>query len=261
MIARCSDAALTVAKLAQDKDIAASSVINAMLEAEEEFRAFRAQEKERLKQEKAGKAAKEKEEKERLKKEKAEKVAKDKEDKDRMTALGLATKGGHHAAVQLLLKAGADLTAKNKVSLKRGTLRHPSHRSEVHAGGAGPSNLTRISHDFCCSSGHDCPLQYDRAARDRDGPHLHARPRHAPTDTPSRFRTTKPPSTWPWTMRSRPSFAGTRCWCDVTASRYIWSSAPILVLREQIKDIIILHYLTPQLTTSPNTQHPMTAGF
>ena len=156
--ARCSDAALTVAKLAQDKDIAASSVINAMLEAEEEFRAFRAQEKERLKQEKAGKAAKEKEEKERLKKEKAEKVAKDKEDKDRMTALGLATKGGHHAAVQLLLKAGADLTAKNKVSLKRGTLRHPSHRSEVHAGGAGPSNLTRISHDFCCSSGHDCPL-------------------------------------------------------------------------------------------------------
>jgi hypothetical protein len=160
-----------------------------MFEAEEELRRKKKKKrKERLKQEKAGKAAKEKEEKERLKKEKAEKVAKDKEDKDRMTALGLATKGGHHAAVQLLLKAGADLTAKNKVSLKRGTLRHPSHRSEVHAGGAGPSNLTRISHDFCCSSGHDCPLQYDRAARDRDGPHLHARPRHAPTDTPARFR-------------------------------------------------------------------------
>jgi hypothetical protein len=31
VIARCSDAALTVAKLAQDKDIAASSVINGVI--------------------------------------------------------------------------------------------------------------------------------------------------------------------------------------------------------------------------------------
>jgi ankyrin repeat protein len=41
------------------------------------------------------------------------------------TALLLASKGGHLAAVQLLLKAGADIAAKTKVSLKRETLTRP----------------------------------------------------------------------------------------------------------------------------------------
>jgi hypothetical protein len=55
-------------------------------------------------------------------------------------------------------------------------------------------------------------------ARDGDGPHMHARARHAPADTPARFRTAKLPSTTPNTAvmrsrrrRSRQSLPNTRC--------------------------------------------------
>ena len=49
------------------------------------------------------------------------------------TALLLASKGGHLAAVQLLLKAGADMAAKTKVSLKRETLTSPFADLRVYA--------------------------------------------------------------------------------------------------------------------------------
>ena len=51
----------------------------------------------------------------------------------RRTALLLASKGGHLAAVQLLLKAGADIAAKTKVSLKRETLTSPVADLRVYA--------------------------------------------------------------------------------------------------------------------------------
>jgi len=49
--------------------------------------------------------------------------------------------------------------------------------------------------------------------RDGDGPHMHARPRHAPADTPARFRPAKPLSTAPNTamMRSRRRRSRQRC--------------------------------------------------
>ena len=55
-------------------------------------------------------------------------------------------------------------------------------------------------------------------ARDGDWPHMHARPRHAPADTPARFRTAELLSTGPKTAvmrsrrrRSRQSLPNTRC--------------------------------------------------
>jgi len=54
--------------------------------------------------------------------------------------------------------------------------------------------------------------------RDGDGQQMHARPRHAPADTPARFRAAKLPSTGPKTVvmrsrrrRSRQSLPKTRC--------------------------------------------------
>ena len=46
-------------------------------------------------------------------------------------------------------------------------------------------------------------------ARDGDGPHMHARARHAPADTPARFSSAKLPSTWPRSTRSRQRCAST----------------------------------------------------
>jgi hypothetical protein len=50
-------------------------------------------------------------------------------------------------------------------------------------------------------------------ARDGDGPHMHARPRHAPADTPARFSAAKPLSTAPnaTVMRSRRRRSRQRC--------------------------------------------------
>jgi len=53
------------------------------------------------------------------------------------------------------------------------------------------------------------PFPYDHTARERDGPHMHARPRHAFTDTPARVRTAKPLSTSRGTRRSRQRCAST----------------------------------------------------
>jgi hypothetical protein len=53
------------------------------------------------------------------------------------------------------------------------------------------------------------PYPYDHTARESDGPHMHARPRHAPTNTPARFRMAKPLSTSRGTRRSRQRCAST----------------------------------------------------
>ena len=53
------------------------------------------------------------------------------------------------------------------------------------------------------------PYPYDHTARGREGPHMHTRPRHSPTDTPARFSTAKPLSTVPRSTRSRQRCAST----------------------------------------------------
>ena len=53
------------------------------------------------------------------------------------------------------------------------------------------------------------PYPYDHTARGGDGPHMHARPRHAPTDTPARFSSAKALSASRGTRRSRQRCAST----------------------------------------------------
>ncbi len=129
------------------------------------------------------------------------------------TSLHNASISGHAAVVQTLLENGANVAATD----------------EVGAAGVGVAVCARVPACHVCARhgmhGDVCTQSCASVwlflgssvrrgrARDGDGPHMHARSRHAPADTPARFRTAKPLSTGPKTavMRSRRRRSRQRC--------------------------------------------------
>jgi len=102
---------------------------------------------------------------------------------------------------------------------------------------------------------------YNHTARGRDGPHMHARPRHAPTDTPARFRTAKLLSTSPRTRGSRQRCAST----EASIHRSILASRPfptvLLLLSRFLPSVSIpsdasVFLLSPQGSRNKENLHP-----
>ena len=103
------------------------------------------------------------------------------------TSLHEASSSGHAAVVQTLLQHGADVAARNEVGAAGlpQALAWRCARECLHA-----MFVRAIVCTQSCESVLLCRGSSVRRGRTRDGdgPHMHARPRHAPADTPARFR-------------------------------------------------------------------------